>query len=207
VDALTVLPTLWFVHLLALASPGPNVLIVTQTALRETRRQGLIVALGLAVAGTVWATAAVIGLEAALTASPTAYTVLCLAGSAYLCFIGLKMIRPNKGARQQTGSSPTISDTGAFRLGLLTSFANPKALLFFAGLFTAILPPSLPSWIRIASIGIIFLDSLSWHAALAWFFSTNRAQRKYHAVGPWIDRVAGVLFVVLGVWLATSVIY
>ena len=77
------------------------------------------------------------------------------------------------------GSQPVETDWTAFRLGLFTSLSNPKALLFFAGLFTALLPPTLPLWIRVASVGIIFLDSLGLHSALAWFFSTEGAQQAY----------------------------
>ena len=103
-------------------------------------------------------------------------------------------------------SQPVNTDWTAFRLGLFTSLSNPKALLFFAGLFTALLPPVLPLWIRVASVGIIFLDSLGWHSALAWFFSTEGAQQAYNKAGHWLDRIAGLVLALLGLWLASAAI-
>ena len=53
-----VLSSIFAVHMLAMISPGPNVLIVTQTALSHTRRAGIVTALGVATGSTIWSSAA-----------------------------------------------------------------------------------------------------------------------------------------------------
>lgn len=206
-EYLSILGSLLVVHLFALISPGPNVLIVTQTAMHQTRRAGVVAALGLAVAASIWSTAALVGLSAVLAGTPWLYNGLRIAGGLYLCFLGIGMLRHPYDTEAITSRCPPINtDWTAFRLGLFTSLSNPKALLFFAGLFTALLPPTLPFWIRVASVGIIFLDSLGWHSALAWFFSTEGARQTYNKAGHWLDRIAGLVLALLGLWLASAAI-
>lgn len=203
-EYISVLGGLLVVHILAPITPGPNVLVVTQTAARTTRRAGIVVAIGLAAAAIIWSGAAVIGLEAALHGHRWIYVGISFAGSGYLCLIGLRMIRGTRSDLLRSIAATPSSDLQAFRLGLLTSLSNPKAMLFFAGLFTALLPPTLPDWIRFAAIGVIFLDSLCWHVGLALFFSTRRTQRFYDRFGVWLDRLAGGMLILIGIWLAIS---
>ena len=51
------------VHFLALISPGPNVLLVTQTAVSRTRPAGIMTALGIATGALVWSSTAMGGLN------------------------------------------------------------------------------------------------------------------------------------------------
>ena len=59
-DYVMPLAGLFLVHVLALASPGPNVLVVTQTSMSRERRSGVFVALGLATGAAIWSTAALV---------------------------------------------------------------------------------------------------------------------------------------------------
>ncbi|MCA1737551.1 MAG: LysE family transporter, partial [Actinobacteria bacterium] len=58
-----VLGSVFAIHVLAMISPGPNVLVVTQTALSDTRRAGIVTALGVAVGSTLWSSAALFSLS------------------------------------------------------------------------------------------------------------------------------------------------
>ena len=206
-EYLSILGSLLVVHLLALISPGPNVLIVTQTAMHRTRRAGVVTASGLAVAASIWSAAALFGLAAVFAGTPWLYNGLRIVGGVYLFYLGMGMLRHSYDSEAVTfRCAPVTTDWTAFRLGLFTSLSNPKALLFFAGLFTALLPPTLPLWIRVASVGIIFLDSLGWHSALAYFFSTEGARQAYNKAGRWLDRIAGLVLALLGLWLASVAI-
>lgn len=202
---LHLLGTLQSVQLAGLVAPGPNVLIVTQAALSDGRRTGMWVALGLAVCAIIWSSAAMLGIDTVASRHPEAYDAVRLIGCGYLIYIGLRMVR-SAGTSDQTETIAPAAGWPAFRLGLLTSLSNPKAMLFFVGLFATILPPSLPLWVRLTAVGIIFLNSLTWHCALAWFFSTSRARQTYHRAGPWLDRCSGALFIILGVLIASSLL-
>jgi threonine efflux protein len=195
-----VLGSVFVVHLLAMLSPGPNVLVVTQTAASRTRRAGVLVALGVASGAALWSGAALLGLSVLFARFAWLYGVLKLAGGAYLLYLAFKLWRAashpllvseGTGARAQ-------SEWQAYRLGLLTNLTNPKALIFYGSIFAALLTPELPTWVKLAAFAIIVTNATLWHAALACFFSTAGTQRAYQRVKRWIDRIAALALALLG---------
>ncbi|MGH8700836.1 MAG: LysE family transporter [Burkholderiales bacterium] len=198
-----VLGSILAVHVLAIISPGPNVLIVTQTAISRTRRAGVFTALGIATGAAVWSSAALLGLNVLFAHFGWLYTGVKLLGGMYLLYLGIKLWRT---ADQPLGSSvrhgaTARTDGQAFRLGLLTNLTNPKAAIFYGSVFAALLTPDLPAWVNVAAVGVIVVNSVAWHVALACLFSTRRAQQVYGRIKRWIDRFAGTVLALLGVRL------
>lgn len=198
------LATLFTVHVLAMASPGPNFLVVTQAAISRTRRAGIATALGVAAAATLWAIAALLGLTVLFTHLPWLQTAVKLLGGGYLIYLALRLWRSAE--RPLRPASPTAPhkhhhDGQAFLLGFFTNLTNPKAIVYYASIFAAFVSPQLPAWVRLAAIGIIVVAATAWHVGLACLFSTPRAQRTYGRVKRWIDRAAGAAFALLGVQL------
>ena len=72
--------------------PGPAVLYIVAQSVQGGRRAGVVSALGVATGGMVHVRAAVIGLSALLAASATAFTVVKLAGAAYLVWLGIRTL-------------------------------------------------------------------------------------------------------------------
>ena len=197
------------VHALAMLSPGPNVLVVTQTALADSRRAGVWTALGVATGTALWASAALFGLGLLFAQWAWLTVAVELAGGVYLVYLGVRVWR---GADRDPFSAaaaaapvridrPKQSDVRAFRVGLLTNLTNPKALMFFGSIFAALLPTALPLPIKLAAIVIVAVNSLVWHVALACFFSARGTQSVYVRIKPWLDRAAAVLLVCLGLRL------
>lgn len=71
------------VLLLSVASPGPNFVIVTSTAV-ASRRSGVMTGLGLAAASGTWALIAIAGLSLIVAHLSWIDTVLRIAGATYL---------------------------------------------------------------------------------------------------------------------------
>jgi threonine/homoserine/homoserine lactone efflux protein len=186
-NELALLGSLQIVHLLALMSPGPNILIVTQTAMNQSRRSGVMVATGLAVGALLWSSAPLFGLGTLFAKWAWLYSGLAILGSVYLLYLGVTIFRFAAQPLAETELATIHSDLDAFRVGLLTSLTNPKVIHFFASLFTAVLAPTLPLWIRIASVGIVVADSLLWHTTLALFFSTQIVQKSSQGAKSWLD--------------------
>lgn len=201
----TVLLSVLAVHTVAMVSPGPNFLIVTQTAVSRSRREGVFAALGIVAAGVVWPSAALLGVELIFTATPWLYWSIKLFGGAYLIYVGIKSWR-------QAGCVPADSGDGAagvsawraFRLGFITNVANPKAAIFFGSIFAAVLPPQLPLWMHAAVIAVVLGNALWWYTGLALFFSTPRAQRGYLKAKRTLDYLTGGFFIFVGVRLMLS---
>jgi threonine/homoserine/homoserine lactone efflux protein len=70
--------------LLGAMSPGPSFFVVARTAMARSRGRGVTAALGMGIGGGLFALAACIGLHVVLSAIPTLYRVLQIAGGALL---------------------------------------------------------------------------------------------------------------------------
>lgn len=208
-----VLASVLVVHVLAMLSPGPNVLVVSQTAAGRSRRAGVFVALGIASGAGLWSAAALLGLNALFARFGWLYGALTTLGGLYLLYVAFKLWR---GAGHPLVLDPTKGGVAAqtewqaYRLGLLTNLTNPKALVFYGGMFAALLAPDLPAWVSAAAFAIIVVDSTAWHVALACLFSTERTQRFYRRVKGGVERTAAAALAALGIrlmlpaWLALA---
>ena len=198
-----VLGSVFVVHLLAMLSPGPNVLVVTQAAASRTRRAGVLVALGVATGAALWSAAALLGLSLLFARVAWLYEVLTLAGGVYLLYLAHRMWR---GASQPLrfasgGRAMVQTNAQAFRLGLLTNLTNPKALVFYGSVFAALLEPGFPVGVKVAAFAIIVVNATLWHTLLACLFATRGAQQAYQRARVWIDRLAAVALALLGLRL------
>jgi threonine efflux protein len=206
-EHVVVLATLAAIHIAWNFGPGPNVVLVAHAAARESRVAGFMAALGLAAGAALWAAAAAIGLGV-LSALEWLQQILRLAGAAYLVWLGVQLWLKSGAALPATTSAtaPAVATPGwrPFRLGIMANVANPISLVFFTGIFAAVLPPDLPVWVRAAAVLVIAVDALIWYASLALVFSSRPARSGYARARRWVDRIAGALLIAFGVRLAAS---
>ncbi len=77
---------------LLIATPGPDTALIIRNALAAGPRASTMSALGVAVGTLIWVTASAVGIGVLLERSSTAFTILKLAGAAYLCYLGLRSL-------------------------------------------------------------------------------------------------------------------
>ncbi|MEU1783449.1 MULTISPECIES: LysE family translocator [Streptomyces] len=132
--------------LLVAMAPGPDTLLVLRNCLRGGRRTGSATALGAAAGSLAWGVAAALGLAAALQRWDAAFTVVRLAGAAYLVFLGAQVLWAQR--RSAAAAAVEVPDEGgqapgtgeAFRQGLLSCLLNPKVGVFFVAVVPQFLP-------------------------------------------------------------------
>lgn len=191
-------------------TPGADVLFIVSTSLRSGLRAGLAGSLGVAAGCLVHVTAAAIGLGALLAASASAFTVLKLAGAAYLLWLAARIVfgRPRSAAGlEATPAAPVRPGLrGAFARGFLTNALNPKVALFFLAFVPQFIAPAATDKpLAFLLLGLLFtLDSMpvnaGWALAAAWLAQRGAVQRSL----AWLDRAAAVLFIGFGLKLAFS---
>jgi threonine/homoserine/homoserine lactone efflux protein len=197
------------IHLLAVASPGPAFVATIQISVRQSRGNALLHSLGLGLGVFTWAAGALFGLQALMLHVSWLYRTLQLAGGLYLVYIGVQSWRHAKNPIA-AGSFPEGKDlTGrsALRRGFSTNLANPKVMVFFASIFSAVLDPGWPRWVRLSALIIVFMNETVWNGALALLLSTARAQSAYMRAKAAIDRTAGSFMTLFGcrlIWGATG---
>ncbi|MGW4063044.1 LysE family translocator [Amycolatopsis sp. NPDC004747] len=196
------LGTVLLAYLPAAISPGPNFVLIVHTAATGTRRTAVAIALGVVAAGGLLAAVAVFGLGGLLARTPWLATVLRVACGGYLAWLGARLWwRPR--APGDPGE-PAARRGNAFGRGVFSNLTNPKAAAFFGSVLTAALPPTEPTAVKAAAVGLIVAASAAWHLSVALLFSSPATQRWYARAGPALNRVVGTILVVLGVTLALT---
>ena len=124
----------------AMIAPGPDMMFVLATGARGGARAGLLATLGVATSEIVQITAVAAGLSALFAAAPAAFTVLRLAGAAYLLYLGVQALRSARrgspvagqgaGRRRPASGGRRVSGRYAYLRGLVTNLVNPKMVTF-----------------------------------------------------------------------------
>ncbi|MCC8395426.1 LysE family transporter [Paraburkholderia sp. MMS20-SJTR3] len=184
------------VLLLSVASPGPNFLIVTSTAI-ASRSAGVMTGLGLAAASGTWALIAIAGLGLLVAHVAWLGTLLRVAGALYLIWLGIKMIA---GARRPLSAAVTAGASGwaATKKGYVVSMTNPKSVAFYGSIFALMVPAHAPLWLNIAVVAMSIGISAAWYCAMALLASHPAVQRTLIRRKAALDTAAGVLLVGLG---------
>ena len=204
-SALSTLLTVAAIHWAAMASPGPNVLLVTQTAMARSRRSALAVAVGVASGAAVLATAAAVGLTVVIEQVTWARHALQLAGGAYLLFLGVQTWRGAREPPPRPEAAGRDESPRRFYLrGLLTNLTNPKAAVFFGSVLAPTLGHAVSGWVRAAAVAIIVVDALLWHCLLALLFARPGVRQLYARAKTVVDRLVGAALALLGLRLASE---
>ncbi len=189
------------------ASPGPDNLMVLGMGMSRGRRQGVAFGLGCALGCLSHTALAVAGVSAVIAASPFAFTLLRIAGGLYLVWLGVQALRSKGGARVADAVAQDQSLSALFLRGMLANAINPKVVLFFLSFLPQFVVPSQGAvgW-QMAALGIPFTVQAAVLFGLLGLFAGTIGQwllRRPRA-GLWLDRVAGTVFVGLGLRLIAS---
>lgn len=133
-DVYLALVAIW---VLALLTPGPNVLLVAGLALSSGRAAAFASA-GVLLGTLVWGLAGLFGLFWLLEQLPELATAVKLIGGAYLAYFGFRIALQNwrSGGDVLKAVAPReLSPLRAFAVGFATSIGNPKTLMFVGSLF------------------------------------------------------------------------
>jgi threonine/homoserine/homoserine lactone efflux protein len=190
--------------------PGPDQALITRNALTGGRHGGLLTMTGGVLGSAVHAGAAALGLSALLLASASAFTVLKIAGAAYLLFLAAQMLwsarrSPHSPELHQAVEAPVRRRWSYLRQGFLSNALNPKVALFFVTFLPQFLSPDSGS----PRAQALLLSAIFAALYLAWFgvyvALVDRLGRwlRRPRVKARIEQVTGVLLATVAVRLAT----
>ena len=150
----------------------------------------------------------VLGVSALVAASPFAFTALKWIGGGYLVWLGVIALRPaGQGAKMSGFDAGQDSTRTLFFKGMFANAINPKVVLFFLSFLPQFVVPNQGQiGMQLGILGLIFaVQAGVLFAILAYFagFSGAWLTRRPRAV-VWLDRIAGTVFVILGLRMVTS---
>ncbi|MGF1690276.1 LysE family translocator [Photobacterium kagoshimensis] len=200
---LSIIFSLILISALGAMSPGPSLAVVAKHSLASGRLHGIVTSWSHSMGVGIHALLGILGLAVVLKQSPTLFTAVSYAGAAYLAYLGVNALRSKGGiaAKLKAGESTTILE--AARDGFMISLLNPKLALYFIALFSQFvaLSSELSSRIIIVSTPIV-IDGL-WYTLIAVVLSRPKVLEKLRSKAQWIDRVSGVVLILL----AARVVY
>jgi threonine/homoserine/homoserine lactone efflux protein len=189
-------------------TPGPDNLMVLSLGASRGRAQGVAFGLGCAAGCLSHTLLAALGVSAALAASPLAFTLLRLLGGGYLVWLGIGALRSAGSTALPAVGSEALSSPGrAFARGVLANAINPKVALFFLSFLPQFVVPGHGHVaLQMAVLGLVFtLQAALIFGALGWFAgSIGRWLQRRPRAGRWLDRIAGMVFIALGLRLALA---
>jgi threonine/homoserine/homoserine lactone efflux protein len=171
--------------------PGPTVTLVVGYAIAQGRRAALATAFGVALGDLTAMTASLLGLGAVLLASATLFTIVKLAGAAYLVYLGWKLWHaPTSGPALVAGgmASPSRMFGHAFAVTAL----NPKSIVFFVAFVPQFIDRTAAYLPQVAVLIATFV-TLALANALAYAIAASQARAvlKRPAVLKAVNRVGG----------------
>ena len=197
---------LYIVASLALIlTPGQDMIYVIGRSLAQGRVAGLCSAIGVIIGILVHTALAAIGVGAILQASETLFTVLKLAGAAYLVYLGIRMILTREVAIDTSAGGARATRLRLVLQGVLSNVTNPKIILFFFAFLPQFVDPASEHPTRsLIALGVLYaLLGLPVKCAVALIAARlSDRMRRTPAALTWMNRACGALLVALGVRLA-----
>jgi threonine efflux protein len=194
------------IWMLAIVSPGPAFLVVSQAAVSRSRPTAFGVALGISVGTIIYAALTLWGFTAVVAQVAWVGTMLRIAGALYLIYIGLLLFQSagSSSAEAEVPSELRGNARSGFRLGMLTALTNPKSIAFYLSLFAVALPPNMPNGEKLVLLASGFVLEIAWYSLVATVLSTGGPRRIYARAKRTIDRVLGAALLLLGVRLGAG---
>jgi threonine/homoserine/homoserine lactone efflux protein len=186
---------------LLIATPGPDTALIIRNALASGPRASTMSALGVAAGILAWAGAATFGVGVLLERSSTAFTILKLAGAAYLAYLGLRSLLSRSPADTDVPRS-ALRDRSAWGQGLFSNLLNPKTGAFFVTVMPQFIVPGDPA-IRLVLMVATFEGML-----LAWLIAYGHVVSRLGRSGlgtrvrHFMTRLTGIVLIGLGARLA-----
>ena len=188
------------------AVPGFDLAYLLARTVTQGRRAGFVAAIGINAGAYVHVLAAVLGLSAILATSSTAFTILKWIGACYLVWIGARALLTRRAPMTVTDTQkPDVSTRRIFWEGFLCDALNPKVAIFFL----AFLPQFVTKDAALGTTAQLLILGVTGNVVAICFnfvlvfcaSAATSAIRKRSSWLAWINRVAGALFIGLGIRL------
>ncbi len=191
--------------MLALMSPGPNILAVIGTSMGVGRQEGIALALGVGCGTFLWVLMAVLGFTAIISKYAVVMLALKILGGIYLLWLGYKALRSAASAKAVNLTTLELDDKVAyFKRGVAVQMTNPKAAVAILAIVSIGVHADAPMWVGSSIVIGATLLSVGGHVIYALAFSTQPMVRIYTRARRYIEAALGAFFCVMGVKLLTE---
>lgn len=205
-ETLLILGTITVAHIIGVVSPGPDFVMCVRNSLIYSRRTGIYTSLGFAAGVGVHVSYCLAGLAVIISQSILLFNAIKLLGAGYLIYLGIKSLM-SKSQKLEIGDHHKRADISrwkAFKIGFITNVLNPKATLWFLGIFTVVISPGTSIFILVVASAIMVITTALWFCLVAIFFTTGKIRGAFSKFQNLFNRTFGALLLALGLKIALN---
>ena len=197
-----ILVQIFFICLLGAMSPGPSMVVIINNAIFKGRYNGILASIGHGIGITVYATFTVLGLGILINTNIFVFNSLKILSIILIIFIGVKSILNkekfnlnNKGIKENTIS---------FLQGFSISILNPKILVWFIAIYSQFMSAENKLIFNIYLVSIAGITDACWYIILTLAVTTDSALRFFQTKITIIQKIQGIILIVLGLGLTVN---
>jgi len=183
--------------------PGPgNLALITSTG-KGSIQGGLAATLGVILGDQVLLWLAVAGVAALLSAYPAAFNAVQWLGSAYLAWLGARMLLAKPGAAPVLQIKPHHY----LRQALMITLLNPKAIVFYMAFFPLFVDPVRHQGLTTFAFMAVTIAALTFAYGLTVVLLTHFLAERLRAnplISRTLEKLAGIFLIGFGAKLALS---
>ena len=199
------LATIAGVHLLAVASPGPDLAVTVRQSLKFGKTTGIQTAIGIGTGILIHVAYILFGFAFILSQNQKVYTLFKYGAAAYLLYLAFMSLRAKAPTdtilQNQENNSALPSFFQAFKVGFITNAFNPKASLFFLSVYTAIIHPQTPILIQTGYGVYMAIATALWFSLVSVLFGNQSLRSAFFSHSHWVERLIGLVLIALAVGL------
>ncbi|MCV9966067.1 LysE family translocator [Pararhizobium sp. BT-229] len=203
------LASLMAIFSFAIVSPGADLAMVMRQSLVHGRRSAIITSFGIGTALMFHVTYTILGLGLIISQSIYLFNIVKWCGVAYLIYIGIKALKASKTdmsiqAEGADAHEKRQSALKAFGLGFAANALNPKPVFFFLSIFSTVVSAHTPIAMKFGYGFVMAGCLILWFVGVSMFMTTPKMRAAFSRASQWIDRASGLVFIALGLKLATE---
>lgn len=196
--------TILGIHLLAVASPGPDFVVAVRNSLNFGRRAGVFTAAGFGLGIGVHLIYCFLGVALLISQSPVLFNIIKMLGAVYLLYIAYQIFIhqdgfSGKNLQDSGGLEKKMGDFAAFKSGFMTNVFNPKATLFFLGLFSTAIPSDTDFKILLIIGFFLMFNTFLWFALVANVFTKEKSLQIFVKYAKYINIGLAFLLTILSI--------
>ncbi len=190
---------------LIMISPGPDLALVSRNTVVGGKNAGGWTSAGILTGNLLHITYCLLGIGWLIANSIVAFTILKLAGGAYLIFLGVQSLRPNSSTAEKI-EKPASHGRKWWVQGLLNNLLNPKGPLFYLGVLSVFVhPDSTIVYLILLVCTTIGISAVFW-MLFVYVLQISTVRTRLLVAGRWVNRLLGTVLIALGIrlWLAEA---
>jgi len=190
---------------LIMISPGPDLALVARNTVAGGKNAGGWTSTGILTGNLVHITYCLLGIGWLIANSIVAFTILKLAGGAYLIFLGFQSLRPGLNTAEELETSTSHSRKWWVQ-GLLNNLLNPKGPLFYLGVLAVFVHLESTILYLVLLVCTTIGISAGFWVLFVYVLQISSVREHLLKAGKWVNRLLGTVLIALGIrlWLTEA---